>query len=98
MDLNFDRLHKIYLEHGNEGLELEKQRLLNEYLETVPQEKRQALKTFDKQIQGELIGLTNEQKIKKIGSMMVENLFDLCDNMADLSFILNSNENDSKKK
>lgn len=92
MNLNFDRLHKIYTEQGEEGLKLEKQRLLDEYLQTVPIEKRERLKRFDKQIQYELIGLTPEQRIKKLSELMIENLFDLQDSMADLTYILKKDE------
>ena len=94
MNLDFDRLHKIYTEQGEEGLLIEKQKLLDEYLQTVPLEKRDQLKRFDKQIQYELNGLTPEQRIKTLGNMMIDNLFDLQDSMADLTYTLNTIKKD----
>lgn len=96
MNLDFDRLRKIYLEEGDEGLLREKQRLLNEYLSTLPIEQQKKVQLFSKQVEYELRGLSNEERLKKLSSMLTENLFDLTDSMCDLAFLLL--QNDDKKK
>jgi hypothetical protein len=95
MDLNFDRLRKIYLEQGEEGLLKEKERLLMEYLNTIPVEKQNQAKLFIRQVEYELRGLNTEERLKKLSSMLIENLFDLTDGMSDLVYLL---QNDNKKK
>jgi hypothetical protein len=95
MDLNFDRLRKIYLEQGEEGLLKEKERLLMEYLNTIPVEKQNQAKLFIRQVEYELRGLNTEERLKKLSSMLIENLFDLTDSMCDLAYLL---QNDNKKK
>jgi len=95
MDLNFDRLRKIYLEQGEEGLLKEKERLLLEYLNTIPVEKQNQAKLFIRQVEYELRGLNTEERLKKLSSMLIENLFDLTDGMSDLVYLL---QNDNKKK
>lgn len=95
MNLDFDRLRKIYLEEGNVGLLKEKQRLLNEYLNTLPIEQQKKVELFSRQVEYELRGLDSEERIKKLSSMMTETLFDLTDNLCDLMFLL---QNDNKKK
>jgi hypothetical protein len=95
MDLNFDRLRKIYLEQGEEGLLKEKERLLMEYLSTLPVEKQNQAKLFIRQVEYELRGLNTEERLKKLSSMLIENLFDLTDGMSDLVYLL---QNDNKKK
>lgn len=94
MDLDFDRLHKIYLAEGDEGLLREKNRLLSEYINTFSIEKQKQILTFDKQIQHELRGLSNEERLKKLSSMLTENLFDLTDSMCDLAYTLKSIKKD----
>lgn len=96
MNLDFDRLRKIYLEEGDEGLLREKQRLLNEYLSTLPIEQQKKVQLFSRQVEYELRGLSNEERLKKLSSMLTENLFDLTDNMCDLAYLLL--QDDSKKK
>ena len=95
MDLNFDRLRKIYLEQGEDGLLKEKERLLMEYLSTLPVEKQNQAKLFIRQVEYELRGLNTEERLKKLSSMLIENLFDLTDGMSDLLYLL---QNDNKKK
>jgi hypothetical protein len=95
MDLNFDRLRKIYLDQGEEGLLKEKERLLMEYLNTIPVEKQNQAKLFIRQVEYELRGLNTEERLKKLSSMLIENLFDLTDGMSDLVYLL---QNDNKKK
>lgn len=95
MDLNFDRLRKIYLEQGEDGLLKEKERLLMEYLSTLPVEKQNQAKLFIRQVEYELRGLKTEERLKKLSSMLIENLFDLTDGMCDLVYLL---QNDNKKK
>jgi vacuolar-type H+-ATPase subunit E/Vma4 len=95
MDLNFDRLRKIYLEQGEDGLLKEKERLLMEYLSTLPVEKQNQAKLFIRQVEYELRGLNTEERLKKLSSMLIENLFDLTDGMCDLVYLL---QNDNKKK
>jgi hypothetical protein len=95
MDLNFDRLRKIYLEQGEAGLLKEKERLLMEYLSTLPVEKQNQAKLFIRQVEYELRGLNTEERLKKLSSMLIENLFDLTDGMSDLVYLL---QNDNKKK
>lgn len=95
MDLNFDRLRKIYLEQGEDGLLKEKERLLMEYLSTLPVEKQNQAKLFIRQVEYELRGLNTEERLKKLSSMLIENLFDLTDGMSDLVYLL---QNDNKKK
>lgn len=96
MNLDFDRLRKIYLEEGDEGLLREKQRLLNEYLNTLPIEQQTKVQLFSRQVEYELRGLSNEERLKKLSSMLTENLFDLTDSMCDLAFLLL--QDDNKKK
>lgn len=96
MNLDFDRLRKIYLEEGDEGLLREKQRLLNEYLNTLPIEQQTKVQLFSRQVEYELRGLSNEERLKKLSSMLTENLFDLTDSMCDLAYLLLQDDNNKK--
>lgn len=88
MDLNFDRLRKIYLEQGDKGLYEEKLRMLEAYLNSLPEDKMERANELNKKIEAELHGLTPEQRIKKISQLMQESLLDLTDAMADLGYVV----------
>ena len=89
MNLDFDRLHKIYIESGDVGLYHEKLRMLNEFIDGLPEDKKQKAIEYDIQIQKELIGLTPEQRLIKLSGMVQELLFDLTNAIIDIDACIN---------
>lgn len=85
MDLNFDRLRKIYTEGGDAAIYKEKELLLQEFIDSLPEDKKLAAIDYDKKICGELLGLTPEQRLFKISKMIQGTLFDLTDAWLDLA-------------
>jgi hypothetical protein len=89
VNLDFDRLHKIYIESGDAGLYNEKLRMLNEFIDGLPEDKKQKAIEYDIQIQKELVDLTPEQRLIKLSGMIQELLFDLTNAMIDVNTCVN---------
>ncbi len=89
MNLDFDRLLKIYSEGGDAALSKEKESLLQEFIDSLPEDKKLAAIEYDKKICSELVGLTTEQRLLKISKMIQETLFDLTNAMIDINTCVN---------
>jgi hypothetical protein len=89
MDLNFDRLRKIYLEQGEEGLHNEKLAILSEFVDGLPNDKKQKVIDYQSHIQRELVGLEPEQRLIKLSGMIQESLFDLTNALIDVNTCIN---------
>jgi hypothetical protein len=96
VNLDFDRLRKIYLESGDQGLYQEKQRLLEEFIQTLPEDKRQQVIGYEKKLQEEFVGLTPEQRLFKLSVMIQDMLFDLTNAMIDIHSIVNDSQEANK--
>jgi hypothetical protein len=89
VNLDFDRLRKIHIESGDLGLYNEKLRILNEFIEGLPEDKKQKAIEYDIQLQKELVDLTPEQRLVKLSGMIQELLFDLTNAMIDVNTCVN---------
>jgi hypothetical protein len=96
MNLDFDRLRKIYLGSGDQGLYEEKQRLLEEFIQSLPEDKRQQVIEYEKKLQEQFVGLTPEQRLAKISKLIQELLFDLTNALIDIHSIVNDSQEANK--
>jgi hypothetical protein len=85
-ELNFERLRKIYIEKGEIGLEEEKERILQNYISQLPQEKQEKAKEFNEKIRRNFVGLDAMERLSKLAYLMADSMFSLSDALVDLKY------------
>lgn len=84
MNIDFDQLLQLAQQDKN-GLEEQKRRLIDEYINSLPKESRESILNFQKEIDTELDGLDGDERMTKIFSMMMTSVSELTRNISKLS-------------